>query len=278
MSCGVNTDIDAVKDLKAELNAAMAGGKAQLDLIKSKIASMETSLNSFKPEIPVVKNLQLELGKLSSLSNPLSLATKIAELKADFGSSLPDFDSLLGNLGLTSFPPSINLDSICTAIPNLELPPGESTPVEQPKESKIPKAVAPVEPVKEESKLPQESMARFYVDKAIKDTFGAIYKKTKRAYKKNEEYKLVFPLIRYLTQIDTAIGMGLTIEQYAEAYTVMDDIQYNTLKAKYPDAVSVYSDMLKHYNTNEVRIYNGITQYTFDEANKLRYNIRKESK
>lgn len=278
MSCGVNTDIDAVKDLKAELNTAMAGGKDQLALIKSKIASMEVSLNSFKPEIPVVKNLQLELGKLSSLSNPLSLTTKIAELKADFGSSLPDFDSLLSNLGLTSFPPSINLDSICTAVPNLELPPGESTPVEQPKESKIPKAVAPPEPVKEESKLPQESMARFYVDKAIKDTLGVIYKKTKRAYKKNEEYKVVFTLIRHLTQIDVAMGMGLTIEQYAEAYTVMDDIQYATLKAKYPDAVSVYGDMLKHYNTNEVRIYNGITQYTFDEANKLRYDIRKESK
>lgn len=146
MSCSENTLLKGVKDKQKELDTLLEQGKDGLSSMASKVNELKADLSSFVPTIPEVPSLQGDLLKLGDITSAAGLATKIAELKASMGSAVPDFDSLIGGLGLDSFPPSIDASSICSTMPNVETIDGEATVV--PAESKIPEE----EPKKPEPK------------------------------------------------------------------------------------------------------------------------------
>ncbi len=174
MSCSDNTLLKGVKDKQKELDSLLESGKDQLAAMNTKMAAMKVDLGSFVPVIPEVPSLQGDLLKLGDISSAGGLASKIAELKTSFGSVVPDFDSLIGGLGLDSFPPSIDSSSICETMPNVETVDDE--PVVVPKESKIPEE----EPKKPEPKPAIEPDKEELNKDALVKTYKANLKKIQR--------------------------------------------------------------------------------------------------
>lgn len=156
MSCGINANLEGIKGKTEELNSLLQGGKDQLSAMQSKLGELQSQLNAFKPTIPEIPNLQKELLGLTDVSDPLGLATKIADIKSKFGSAVPDLDSKLSSLGLNSFPPSIDAEAICSQIPNVEIKP-DGTTKEEPRESK-PAEEVPPEPTEENNTAPVEKV------------------------------------------------------------------------------------------------------------------------
>ena len=136
MICGKPEALDAIKTAQKELNELLAQGKDGLAAMDAKMATLQSKLNEFKPTLPAVDSLQQALLGLSGVTDAASLAAQLAALKVKFGSAVPNFDSLMSSLGLSSFPPSINLANICAGVPNVEMENG--VPVEKPKEPKVP--------------------------------------------------------------------------------------------------------------------------------------------
>ena len=153
MSCGNNKALDDLKAKQAELDGLLAGGKDQLAAMQSKLTAMKADLDTFKPTLPAIESLQDKINDLSGTTNPIDVTSKIAELKAKFGSALPDLDSILGNLGLDEtslvaklgLPAGTTSDSlitsaksdICSLVPNMELK-DDGTVKEEPSEPKVP--------------------------------------------------------------------------------------------------------------------------------------------
>ena len=129
-----NATVTKIKAKNAELTSAAALGKGKLADATSKITELKADLTALAPKIPEVPSIQGELAGLGSLSIG-GLATKISGLVTQYGSAIPGLSSLLGTMGLSSFPPTIEVSSIMDQIPNVEVIDGAT--VTAPAESKV---------------------------------------------------------------------------------------------------------------------------------------------
>ena len=130
----VNEKVTQIKAKQSELSANAAAGKAQLASATSKVTELKTEMSSLIPEIPEVPSIQGELSKLGSLTEG-GLISKIGDLVSQFSAAIPGLSDLLGTMGLSSFPPSVDVSSIMDQIPNVEEVDGAL--VTQPPESKV---------------------------------------------------------------------------------------------------------------------------------------------
>ena len=141
-----NAFVTKIKEKNAELTTAAAEGKGKLADATAKVTELKTEMSSLIPEIPEVPSIQGELSKLGSLSEGEFLS-KISALVTQFTSAIPGLNDLLGTMGLSSFPPSIDVSSIMDQIPNVEVIDGAT--VVQPAESKVAEE-APAAPLPKE--------------------------------------------------------------------------------------------------------------------------------
>jgi hypothetical protein len=142
----VNEKVTEIKAKQSELSANAAAGKAELASATSKVTELKTEMTGLIPDIPETPSIQGELSKLGSLTEG-GLLSKIGSLVTQYGSAIPGLSSLLGTMGLSSFPPSIDVSSIRDQIPNVEVIDGAT--VVQPQESNMPDAVA-ADPIEKE--------------------------------------------------------------------------------------------------------------------------------
>ena len=154
-TAGDNKKLNELKAKQDELKAAVKEGKSGISTGLTKIAEAKSKLDSFKTEIPEIPSIQGELEKLSSASDATSLADTIASIKSEYGSAIPDFDSSISDLGLDSFPPTVDMDKLQEKIPNVKKVNGELKEVA--KESK-PAEEAPAAPSKDNNTVVQEEI------------------------------------------------------------------------------------------------------------------------
>ena len=141
-----NEKITKIKAKQSELSANAAAGKAELATATSKVSELKTEMTALTPDIPEVPSIQGELSQLGSLSEG-DFLSKIGALVTQFTSAIPGLSSLLGTMGLSSFPPTISVSSIMDQIPNVEEIDGAM--VTQPAESKVAEE-APAAPIEKE--------------------------------------------------------------------------------------------------------------------------------
>ena len=138
-----NEQITKIKEKNAELTTAAAEGKGKLADATSKVTELKTEMSTLIPEIPTTPSIQGELSKLGSLDAG-GLVSKISALVSQYGSAIPGLNDLLGTMGLSSYPPTIDVSSIRAQIPNVEVIDGAT--VVQPQESNMPEE-APAAPI-----------------------------------------------------------------------------------------------------------------------------------
>ena len=146
MAIDTNEKITKIKEKQSELSANAAAGKGELATATSKVSELKTEMTALVPDIPEVPSIQGELSQLGSLTEG-DFLTKIGALVTQFTSAIPGLSSLLGTMGLSSFPPTISVSSIMDQIPNVEEVDGAM--VTQPAESKVAED-APAEPIEKE--------------------------------------------------------------------------------------------------------------------------------
>jgi len=241
--CGKNEALDKVKDKAKELKDLLQGGKDQLASMQAKLDGIKADLKSFLPEIPSIDSLQAELAALESINDPTGLTAKLAELKEKYGDKLPNFDGIISDLGLDSFPPEINLSNICSLVPNVVIKNGVISI--EPNEPKIPEE----EPVKEEpapvvEKLEEEYNKDYMTFLYQASTKNAIAKRAKTvSTKKNIQqkfYDLTWP--------------ELLIELAAAGGSTFDDLKYLSyteaeLKEEQKKLLSKYPDITWDFKT-----------------------------
>ena len=142
----VNEKVTKIKAKQSELSANAAAGKGELASATSKVTELKTEMTGLIPDIPTTPSIQGELSNLGSLSEG-GLLSKISALVTQYGSAIPGLSSLLGTMGLSSFPPTISVSSIMDQIPNVEEVDGAL--VTQPQESNMPDAAA-ADPIEKE--------------------------------------------------------------------------------------------------------------------------------
>lgn len=108
--CGKNPALEAINSAVSSLKAQLSGGKDALSGIKSLAASVKSGIGSLKA---IERQLESFPEELASLANGAS-ASAIAALKAKWGSSIPDFDGLIKNIGSLDF---------CKDVPNIAIDP-----------------------------------------------------------------------------------------------------------------------------------------------------------
>ena len=95
INCSSNAALDklqASKDaLNAQLDAAVAGGRAKLAAVKAAAEQLEADLLAAIPELPELPNFKKELEALKGKTGA-ALAKAKAAFKARWGDSLPDID------------------------------------------------------------------------------------------------------------------------------------------------------------------------------------------
>lgn len=259
MSCGNNAKLDGIKAKTEELNSLLQGGKDQLGAMQGKLGELKADLGAFKPEIPEVPNLQKSLLDLANETNPLGLVTKINDLKATYGSAVPDLDSKIASLGLDSFPPSIDAAAICAQIPNVEVK-SDGTVKAEAKDSAIAEEVPP-EPSPEKKTAPVEEVPLDpYEINAFLFDIGKIRTKLaiRKAARRVTQDKKPFSKITYYTMAEAineaVVKGGSTWEEVKFTDYTLNDLRrfQEEFKAKYPklewDFLSFLGEFEKNFN------------------------------
>ena len=242
MSCSENSLLKGIKDKQKELDTLLEQGKDGLAAMSSKLNELKADLESFKPELPNINGLQNELLGLASLTSPAALAAKIAELNGKFGASVPNLSSLVSGLGLDSFPPSINISSICDQVPNVEEKP-DGTIKEEPKESK-PAEEKPPEPTPEKKTAPVEpiDLDKYELNKDLLNRVYSISKEvlaiqlggSKKVFRRKKDNQTIFDFTVPELFAEFAEAGGATFDELDRGYTY-DDLKTrrtNFLKKK----------------------------------------------
>ena len=243
MSCSENSLLKGIKDKQKELDTLLEQGKDGLAAMSSKLNELKADLESFKPELPNINGLQNELLGLASLTSPAALAAKIAELNGKFGASVPDLSSLVSGLGLDSFPPSINISSICDQVPNVEEKP-DGTIKEEPKESK-PAEEKPPEPTPEKKTAPVEpiDLDKYELNKDLlnrvysisKDVLAIQLGGSKKVFRRKKDNQTIFDFTVPELFAELAEAGGSTFDEYKRYDYTYDDLKTrrtNFLKQK----------------------------------------------
>ena len=243
MSCSENSLLKGIKDKQKELDTLLEQGKDGLAAMSSKLNELKADLESFKPELPNINGLQNELLGLASLTSPAALAAKIAELNGKFGASVPNLSSLVSGLGLDSFPPSINISSICDQVPNVEEKP-DGTIKEEPKESK-PAEEKPPEPTPEKKTAPVEpiDLDKYELNKDLlnrvysisKDVLAIQLGGSKKVFRRKKDNQTIFDFTVPELFAELAEAGGSTFDEYKRYDYTYDDLKTrrtNFLKQK----------------------------------------------
>ena len=243
MSCSENSLLKGIKDKQKELDTLLEQGKDGLAAMSSKLNELKADLESFKPELPNINGLQNELLGLASLTSPAALAAKIAELNGKFGASVPNLSSLVSGLGLDSFPPSINISSICDQVPNVEEKP-DGTIKEEPKESK-PAEEKPPEPTPEKKTAPVEpiDLDKYELNKDLLNRVYSISKEvlaiqlggSKKVFRRKKDNQTIFDFTVPELFAELAEAGGSTFDEYKRYDYTYDDLKTrrtNFLKQK----------------------------------------------
>ena len=243
MSCSENSLLKGIKDKQKELDTLLEQGKDGLSAMSSKLNELKADLESFKPELPNINGLQNELLGLASLTSPAALAAKIAELNGKFGASVPNLSSLVSGLGLDSFPPSINISSICDQVPNVEEKP-DGTIKEEPKESK-PAEEKPPEPTPEKKTAPVEpiDLDKYELNKDLlnrvysisKDVLAIQLGGSKKVFRRKKDNQTIFDFTVPELFAELAEAGGSTFDEYKRYDYTYDDLKTrrtNFLKQK----------------------------------------------
>tara|TARA_B100000902_G_scaffold197683_1_gene188700 strand:- start:378 stop:1478 length:1101 start_codon:yes stop_codon:yes gene_type:complete len=135
------TDALALKDQLVASHGADA--TALLNSLQSKVADLESSLSNMIPELPTVPNVNMQ-GEFATLVNfdvttPQGLeqfTTQTANITAQFGTAMKD-----KGLDIDSLATQIQTggkDLISDLLPNLQIPDGETIPIELPANVSLP--------------------------------------------------------------------------------------------------------------------------------------------
>lgn len=345
--CGKNLSIEGMEELQASMQDIATLGKDALGDIEGLLgdvaAEADAALGKIGGEIPEeAKNLQKELAALSSASSPTEFFNKLAEINDDFGEALEEANIKLEELGLGSFPPTldatksflqkesgIDLDAvasgdlssiqakideateagetppniqqiisgdfsslglevpsgekgICAVIPNLEIPPGETTPVERKADSSIAFKI-PVESIKKEIARAKETIAAVRIlndvgKRAYRVVRQAVYEvqinegateAAAAAYLKDYMLKFSFTVSYRFAEI-----LGLTFEEYLVSRPPPYTVSIKLDRSRWPEVIDRIENRTDRPNLqamyevtyiNEYNKYN-TTSLTYEEA------------
>jgi hypothetical protein len=106
--CGENDLLNEANDLKGSMKDLMAQGQGALDGLQSKLGELESKLGEFKPELQEFPKLQDLINDLQNSETGTAFSEKYAEIKEKFGEAWDDMDAKLEEMGLGSFPPTLD--------------------------------------------------------------------------------------------------------------------------------------------------------------------------
>ena len=145
--CGANPDFnklasqfDSIKDILA--NNLEADAAALASSLGAPLDKLEAALRAMIPQLPSISaiNFQAEVTSLAGLvPGSSAYLSKLALIKAQFGSVLPDIESLVKSALATI----LSGGNICKTVPNWELPDGATDAVQK-AQSVVQANVAPV--------------------------------------------------------------------------------------------------------------------------------------
>ena len=133
--CGANPDFnklasqfDSIKDILA--NNLEADAAALASSLGAPLDKLEAALRAMIPQLPSISaiNFQAEVTSLAGLvPGSSAYLSKLALIKAQFGSVLPDIDSLI----TSALDSVLSGGSLCSILPNYELPSGATDAVQK---------------------------------------------------------------------------------------------------------------------------------------------------
>ncbi len=229
-----NEKITAIKEKNAELSANAAAGKAELASATSKLTELKTSMESLIPTLPVIPSIQGELSKLDSLDTA-GLLSKVSSLITKFSSAVPGLSDLMGSMGLSSFPPTIDISAITEKIPNVEEIDGKL--VTQPAESLVAEdaPAAPVEKVAVE--IDYEELSIELLKRSNSWARGLLWAHERATWpeSKSNRYAIKYIWV-YNHRANSAVTAGTTLEELGKYKNVGSKGTYERLIAGYTGA------------------------------------------
>ena len=247
-----NEKITAIKEKNAELSANAAAGKAELASATSKLTELKTSMESLIPTLPVIPSIQGELSKLDSLDTA-GLLSKVSSLITKFSSAVPGLSDLMGSMGLSSFPPTIDISAITEKIPNVEEIDGKL--VTQPAESLVAEdaPAAPVEKVAVE--IDYEELSIELLKRSNSWARGLLWAHERATWpeSKSNRYAIKYIWV-YNHRANSAVTAGTTLEELGKYKNVGSKGTYERLIAGYTGAPGydvnlMHTTQQERYNT-----------------------------
>jgi len=133
--CGVSLDFNKLASQFDSMKTTIAGNLEAdagsfTSLLDTSLIDLELNLRAMIPTIPTIPavNFQAEVTSLAGLiPGSSSYISKLGLIKSQFGSGLPDIDSLI-KLALAA---ALLGGDVCSILPNLELPSGATAVLEK---------------------------------------------------------------------------------------------------------------------------------------------------
>ena len=229
-----NKFVTNIKEKNTELTTAAAEGKGKLADATAKVTELKAEMTSLIPEIPEVPSIQGELSKLGSLTEG-GLLSKIGDLVSKFSAAIPGLSDLLGTMGLSSFPPSIDVSSIMDQIPNVEEIDGAL--VVQPAESKVAEEPAAAPLPKEETDVDPKELSREMLQASVGHEYNKMYGHSSLAepVPLSQAEKMMYAY-KYHWWNDFAEGCGATREEFGKFFNMMNKEKADRYTALYTGA------------------------------------------
>jgi hypothetical protein len=248
-----NKYVTAIKKKQAEVDTAAAAGTAKLSDASAKVTELKAELSALIPTLPVIPSIQGELSKLGSLDAG-GLLAKVGSLITTFAAAVPGLSDLMGSLGLSSFPPSIDISAITSKIPNVEIIDGKA--VTQPAESKVAESAPPPPIVKEAVDVDTDELSLSLLKQANGYASGKIKANSRASWpsKKADRFAIKY-IWMHARWVNIAGVLGITIEELAKIKNTGTTETYNKHIAEYTGAAGY--DVNLFYDTVEAR-YNVI--------------------
>lgn len=246
-----NKYVTAIKEKQAQIDTSAAAGTDKLTDASAKITELKAEMSALIPTLPVIPSLQGELSKLGSL-NAADLLAKVSSLTSTFASAVPGLSDLMGTMGLSSFPPTIDTGAITEKIPNVEEVDGEV--VTQPSESLVAEEppAAPVEKVVVEIDYDELSMS------FLRRAWGTARRKVlaePEAKKPNTkaDRSAIRRIWTHAHYVKLAAAAGTTIEEVSKYKNTVSTASYDRYIAEYTGAAGydvnlLHTKMQERYN------------------------------
>ena len=229
-----NKTVTDIRAKQAEIEGMVAAGKDKLSDASAKLTELKTSMESLIPTLPVIPSIQGELSKLDSLDTA-GLLSKVSSLITKFSSAVPGLSDLMGSMGLSSFPPTIDISAITEKIPNVEEIDGKL--VTQPAESLVAEdaPAAPVEKVAVE--IDYEELSIELLKRSNSWARGLLWAHERATWpeSKSNRYAIKYIWV-YNHRANAAATAGTTLEELGKYKNVGSKETYERLIAGYTGA------------------------------------------